>query len=374
MTWTVQTALTSIEVALRDAILDGLGKTATVATLTALRALPSAGMGDGRRVFVTAAALRYRFSRYSTAADNGSTVIKPADNPTAGRWLATASTSASGYLKAVELYEGDRTPEALLIRLQGAKPGVVIVYDSDEFSTPSTVAGSVYKNTYNFTILCISSNLRSEHQTAIGSAIATEAAADPGVNAITGDLISLLAGHRLGLADGVMWTEIVGRSREATVEADRLMVYGVRIRVYASVHIVESDDGLVDLGSLSVQRQLAAGIYDASNYVSTTAILATGSSGSLTVPVASGKVNGTAVTSAATSRTFTASRLTYRDLSSAGVWSFVEVAPGHEPAAVASTKLRVAVTETDSGGLVLSDVILAPSLVDFGDPDILDVT
>ena len=94
MSFTIQTALTSIETALRDTILDGLGHCLTVATLAALRALPSAGMRDGKRAFVTAATLRYRFSRYSTATDNGTTIIKPTDSPATGRWLATTSASA----------------------------------------------------------------------------------------------------------------------------------------------------------------------------------------------------------------------------------------------------------------------------------------
>jgi len=259
MTWTIETALTSIETALRDVILDRLGKCITVADLTALRALASAAAKDGQPAFVTSATLRYRFSRFSTAADNGTTVIKPTDNPTAGRWLATTSTSSAGYLRAVELYEGEVTPEALLVRLQGAKPGVVIVYDRDSFSKPSTIPGALYKNDYDFDIYCLSSNLRPQHQASIGSAISSEAAADPGVNAITGAVLKLLAGNDLGLSPGVKWTEILERKRQVTGNgptlADRLMVYGIRIRVYASVHLIDDED-TTDLESLSVQREI----------------------------------------------------------------------------------------------------------------------
>ena len=378
MTWTIQTALTSIEVALRDAILDKLGKCITVADLTALRALASGARKDGERAYVTSAVLRYKFARFSQATDNGSTIIKPTDNPTAGRWLATSSTSSTGYLKAVELYEGEVNPEALLVRLNGVKPGVVITYDGDTFTNPSTIAGSIYRNDYDFDLYVISSNLRPQHQSVTGSAIASEAAADPGENAITGDVLALLAGNDLGLSPGVKWCEIVSRKREITSNAatlsDRLMIYALRIRVYASVHIIEDDSATIDLGSLSVQRELAAGTYDEDNYVSTNLVLAVGASGSLTVPVTTGVVNGTAVTSAATSHTFTASMLTYRDLSSAGVWSFVECVPGHQPTDVASGKLRVAVTETNSGGAIVSDIVLAPWLVTYGSPDILDAT
>ncbi len=377
MSFTIENALTSIELGLRNTIADKLAKCPTVATLTALRALPSNVQKDGARVFVTAATLRYRFDRYATTADNGTTIIKPADSPAAGRWLVTASTDANGYLKAVELYEGEVTPEALLTRLQGAKPGAVIVYDRDAFTNPSTIAGALYRNDYDFDIYCISSNLRPQHQASVGSAIAAEAAADPGINAITGAVLHLLAGNDLGLSPGVRWTEILERSREVTSNgatlADRLMIYKVKIRVYASVHNIEDED-TTDLESLSVQRQLAAGVYDADNYASTYLTIAVGASGSITVPVASGVVAGTSVTSAATSHTFTASRLTYRDLSAAGVWTFVECLIGHSPADVGTDLLRVAVTETDASGLVVSDVVLAPTLADFGGPDTIDTT
>ena len=37
-------------------------------------------------------------------------------------------------------------------------------------------------------------------------------------------------------------------------------------------------------------------------------------------------------------------------------------------------QLRVAVTETNSSGAILSDIVLAPWLVTYGSPDILDAT
>lgn len=257
MSFTLANALTSIETGLRDTILDGLGKTTTVADVTALRALASATSKDGRRVYVSGVGYRYRFDRYGTGTDNGTTIVKPLDVPTTGRgrWLRTTSTSAAGYFKAVELYDGATDPTEILTRLRGVKPGAVIVYDRDDFAKPSTIAGALYKNSYDFDILCVSSNLRPEHQAAIGSAVTAEADDDPGVNKITGDLLALLAGNDLGLSPGVMWCEILGRRRDSASLADRLMVYGVKVRVYASVHNIPAEN-TTDLESLSVQRGL----------------------------------------------------------------------------------------------------------------------
>lgn len=262
MSLSMHTALTTIEEALRDTIADGLGKCRTAATLTDLRAYPTAAIKHGARAYCTAAAYRYAFDRFETHADNGTTYIRPADFQSNGVWVRTASTSGSGYLRGVELYDGDFSPSALLVRLNGVKPGVVIVYDGDEWTRPSTIAGSVYKNNYDFSVWCVSSNLRYEPRAATPSPIATESAADPGVNKITGDVAALLAGNQIGLGPGVQWVEILSRKREATNLADRLMVYGLRIRVYASIHNVEPDDEPIDLTSLSVQRRLAPDLSD----------------------------------------------------------------------------------------------------------------
>ena len=382
MTWTIHTALTLIETGLRDTIQDGdgykvgLGKCITVATLAALRAIPFAGVKDGKRAFVTAAGYRYRFDRYSTASDDGSTVIKPNDAGSTGRWLVTVSTSGTGYLKAVELYEGDVNPEALLARLSGVKPGCVIVYDRDDFTFPSVIAGAAYTNNYEFDVLCISSNLRPEHQVAIGSAIASEAADDPGVNKITSDLAYLLAGNQLGLSPGVKWVEILERKRVSTSNAqqlsDRLMIYGLRIRVYASVELPEEDGLTIALNSLSVQRELASRTWDASNYVTgVPLIVGLPSSGNQAIPATTAKVGGTAVTTTSFGNTFNASLLTYRDLDSAGNFYFIEVPLGAIPPAPLSGRLRVAVTETDASANVLADSLLCASIGNYGAPDIL---
>ena len=251
MPLTLTNALTTLELGLQAAIVDALGRPFVLASIAALRANPSRTVRHLQPVWTTGEGKRWRFDRFSTAADDGVTVIAPTDGGH-GRYLLASSQTAGGYLRAVELYDGNADPATLLERLNGQKPGVVIVYDGDEWTAPGMIAGSVYRNDYTFDVWCLSSNLRAQHQAATGSAVDPD---DPGVNRITGDVAHVIAGSTLGDIEGVRWVEIKSRSRQATSLADRLMIYGLRIVVYASVHNVE-DEAPLSLGSLSVQRQL----------------------------------------------------------------------------------------------------------------------
>ncbi|MEK9726056.1 MAG: hypothetical protein VW405_21570, partial [Rhodospirillaceae bacterium] len=73
-----------------------------------------------------------------------------------------------------------------------------------------------------------------------------------------------------------------------------------------------------------------------------------------------------AVSAAAQLVTFTAERDTYRDLSTAGTWTFTAVAAGAPQPALASGRMRVAVTRTDSSG-VLGDMALCSFSIPYGD-------
>jgi hypothetical protein len=111
-----------------------------------------------------------------------------------------------------------------------------------------------------------------------------------------------------------------------------------------------------------------AATWDKNNYISRGGGLDEGAGSGLsrTVDETIAKVAGTAVSVAATPVTFSASSDTYRDLSTAGTWTFTTVAAGAPQPALASGRMRVAVTRTDSSG-VLGDMALCSFSIPYGD-------
>ena len=251
------TALTQIEVALRGVLRDALAKPLAVANQAAIKALASNARRHGEQFYATAEAVRWEFDRFSTATAPAA-VLVPDDAPTAGRYLLRAGAGSTGYCRAVDLFEGQSTAEAILERFGGSKPAIVIVYDGAPNNPISTTPGALYDYRPVFLLWLLSSNLRGQHQTAIGSAVAAEATDDPGVNRMLGDCKALLAGSTLGVLAGVKYVEIGDERRVFTSLADRTMIYQLRVEVRATCHNPDTD--LVtpdDPGGFYVQRQLA---------------------------------------------------------------------------------------------------------------------
>ena len=253
-----ETALTEIELALRNTIASRYAVTLTKADNAALSALRSIDRTQYEQAIVGGTTL-WRFDRYSTAAAS-STVIVPDDAPAAGRWLKVGARSWTGYLQAVELYEGQPTVEQLLARYGARKPSVVIVWDTAENKSRSLVPGAFYDYKPEFQLWALCTNMRGEQQASIGSAISAEAALESSANRIIGDLKRLLAGNDLAL-DGVQWVELGRESRVFTSQEDRVIIYQLRVVVLANVHNYEAEPDdvpfpLDDPGGFQVQRQL----------------------------------------------------------------------------------------------------------------------
>lgn len=369
----ITTCNTQVEEALQTTILLALGKRLTVATNTALKALASNARAEDELAYNTAAGYVYRFNRYATTADNATTVLTPTDAPTVGRWLRTASTSSSGYVNEVALYEGVPEESRILETLTGRVPSVLIVWVGDDYEPRSQIPGALYRARMSYQIWCCSRNLRPERQGRTGSQISAESTLDPGVNKILGDLRSALAGDDLD-QDGVDWVEIQSAERIlASKIRERCYIYRLDIEVRATIHNPESDlVTLDDPRSIDVQYQLGdlhgEDEHDPDNY-RVSGITVPVASG-LTQSIASGTayIDGTLVTYAGQSKAFTASKATYRDLSSAGTLTFVEAALDSEEPDVTSGALRIGVTLT-SASAVTDDRILAPSLENLGSPD-----
>lgn len=378
----IRTALTQIEVALATTIENAIGKTITVADLTALRALASNARKHGDLAYVTSAAYRYRFNRYATTADNGTTVIKPTDNPTAGRWERTTSTSATGYLKQVRLWEGERNEEDLLTWLFGNVPSVVIVWEGEEYEPRAGgYPGTLYKYKPEFSVWAVSRNLRLEKQGATGSQIATEATADPGVNRIIGDLRRALAGSSLA-QDGVDWAEIT-RSDRVLSSHERGHVYRLGVKVYATIHNnISPDDDATALTRIDVDFQAANqyGLADdaypddvvtATNYLAVTQL----APGQGQIVGGAATVNGVAVTAATVSTVgLIANQRVDRYLDTSGAWRFAVkdlAEPAEEPQ---SDEVYVGWHTSDASQNLVMDCIVAPFLVTTGVEAEIDLT
>lgn len=217
-----RTGLTTVENALADVITLALGERMTaLANVAALRSLPTRGASGmpsavERAVRYVTGAGCYMFRAASTATDNGTTVIKPTDNPNAGRWLLQSSSIlapdgtaisqlASGYLRGVLLYEGERTGKEWDLRILARRPAVVVQYVGEDKEQKSNLRGALAIKRYRFNIWGVSFSARPNAEGAIGSPVAAEAARDPGVKQILGDLEDLLdglTGAQLGV-DGV---------------------------------------------------------------------------------------------------------------------------------------------------------------------------
>src|SRR4051812_10541087 len=110
----MRTALSTIERALQTQLLLAFalrkgpaGRNTPYADPAALRGVPQANLNDDDVAFVTSKGVTYQFSRTDTRADDGDVVLKPTDGGTAGRWIKTASTVASGYALLVRVHVGE---------------------------------------------------------------------------------------------------------------------------------------------------------------------------------------------------------------------------------------------------------------------------
>lgn len=365
----IRTARTTIERGIVDTLTAAYKiRTASIATPATLRAINSVATPHQTLRYVTSLGYVFRFNRFSTSSDDGTTVLKPDDvlssNP--GRWLNTLSTIQAGYAKDVIVYSGESTVEEISERLFAQRPAFLVVWEGADHNVKSTSPGALYKYLCRFNIWAISSNFRAQDQAQEGSDIASEAtsSSDPGVIAMIGDAKAALAGSNLGVT-GVDYAEITREYRIVSDLSQRIFVDAIGLTVYATLH--NPDTGLVtldDIGTFAVQWQKAAG--NGSNggedYAKTDFSVATGAGFTQTVSAGSAYVGATLVAVTAQSLSFPASSYTYLDLKSDGTWLQSSVAPGQtEPTKLVGT-LRLLIVATDDTG-VTGSVMLGNSLV-----------
>ena len=357
------------------------------ANLTALAAMDVLVLNDGALVYVTSESAVYEWLTFSVSAVSSPTVIAPASPPagkTNGRWHKVVTDwtygaggtnlgqKTTGYLKAVEAYSVDEGPDAAIERVFGKTPSVLVQFTGDAPVSDSGLRGAFYKTTLNFQLLIITANLRGRVNATQGPPVqlTDEASSDPGAYRIIGHLRRLLCGVSgvFGVA-GIERIEIGPTSLAFEDYDQRLYVWTMNVMMKGSFQIEDED---LEDAALRIQPALTenwpAVTWDKNNYISRGGGLdeGVGTGLSRTVDETIAKVAGTAVSVAATPVTFSASSDTYRDLSTAGTWTFTAVAVGAPQPALASGRMRVAVTRTDASN-VLGDMALCSFSIPYGD-------
>lgn len=357
------------------------------ADLTALAAMDVLVLNDGALVYVTSEGAVYEWLTFSVSAVSSPTVIAPASPPagkTNGRWHKVVTDwtygaggtnlgqKTTGYLKAVEAYSVDEGPDAAIERVFGKTPSVLVQFTGDAPVSDSGLRGAFYKTTLNFQLLIITANLRGRVNATQGPPVqlTDEASSDPGAYRIIGHLRRLLCGVSgiFGVA-GIERIEIGPTSLAFEDYDQRLYVWTMNVMMKGSFQIEDEDleDALLRIQPALTENWPAV-TWDKNNYISRGGGLdeGVGTGLSRTVDETIAKVAGTAVSVAATPVTFSASSDTYRDLSTAGTWTFTAVAVGAPQPALASGRMRVAVTRTDASN-VLGDMALCSFSIPYGD-------
>lgn len=369
------------------------------ATPAALRIRPSLEEGsptftDLDLVYVTSLERRFYWWQASTAADNGTTVLAPADAGTTGRWLLVTSTLSfdgvplaeieTGLLQHVVLYNGDFSFEDLKEKIYGLAPCVAIHFDGEVHKAISQVPGALYDYRVRFEVWSVARDYRDRFEAALGSPLAAELAdGDVGAMRIHGKVKKFLAGSDLGLGgtsetnmSGISHTEILGGRLDYSDLKERVFVMALEIEVRGSLANPDADSergAVTRIDAQRMQSSLAPGeVLDLETCVTGGLGVPVGLGFAKTVAAGTATIGGVDVVVSAAAKTFTASTNTYRDLAPDGTWTFVEVADGQEIPDPAAGSLRVGMTVTDAAG-VIWDAYVASTYIPSETPDQIDL-
>lgn len=368
MALSLATALIDIDRALWNTIRRNLQTCQTAATIAALRALTTQGASGsdktaGQLVYVTAAGVRYEWSKTSTAADDGAGIIKPTDvtgsNP--GRWLATTATATSGNVVRVVFWNGETHAKEWKERIVAERPAIGIVWESSSNNPRSTIPGAIFDYETRWSIWCIDENFRLDYEALLGSDWSFDSA-HPGAMRLLGDVKKLLADEnkkdaRIGLGTGdVKIIQVGDEDVEDADSAERVMILRLGITVIASVENPDAASEHVTVSDVRVQPDFGHDnqqtAFDRDNYVISgfrvfpqMGFTATPAAGSIVI-------GGVTVAVTPALHTFGSHAETYMDIAATGAITYVAVEAGSdEPAQTAST-IRVARIVTDGSGIV----------------------
>lgn len=336
---------------------------------------------DRALVYVAAEDRVYRWDRYSTLPDDGLEVIAPtpATTPDAGRWLRVTSSvffgpnsnlplqsRRQGYCKTVLLYRGDESDEQMQEAIYGQKPAMLLEWLSDDPQPWSLFAGALYKDAHQFNLFIVSECLRGTPAGPWGSALAAEAATDPGINEMVGQVRKVLAGVPLGIRN-LEHVEIGPARKVEERLAERLFIYSISFFVRTNFYIPDED---LEPLALQASPRLAdqgpaEADFDPLNYVAQGYLVPPGPGLSRTYGVGIAFIGGAAVSSTPPPVTFAASSDIYRDLKPDGTLTYLTVARGAPPPPVPAGALRIGRTRT-GGTAIESDQWLCSSSLALG--------
>lgn len=333
---------------------------------------------DRALVYVVSEDRVYRWDRYSTQADDGLEVIAPvpAISPDAGRWVRVSSSvffgpnsnlplqsRRQGYCKTVLLYLGDESDEQMEEAIYGQKPALLLEWLNDEPKPWSLYAGALYKDSHQLNLFIVSECLRGTPSGPWGSPLPAEAASDPGIDEMIGQIRKVLAGVPLGIKN-LEHVEIGPARKVEERLAERLFIYSLAFTVRTNFYIPDED--LVPMGLQVTPRLADQGpaepSFDRLNYVAQGYLVPPGPGLSRTFPTGIAFIGGVSLSSTPAAVTFAPSSDTYRDLKADGTFTYTAVAVGADPPEQPPGSLRVGRTRTGPADIEADDWLCSSSL------------
>lgn len=352
-----------------------------VATLAALRTTYQRP-APGALVYVTAENRCYRWSRESSAADDGLQVIAPTPAPVCGRWLRCEHGGTygpnwrrplhsvqQGFCTAVEIYQGPLDADSIIGHVEGRKPSICVKWLGDTPAPKSLNRGALYRVRHEFMLIVTSECLRDPPAGVMGSGLSSEYAKDPGLYAMLDEICYVLAGLKLGQLNEI-FVEFGRRDVLFELLDERLFIGTVQVFVEVGFDVPDEDlDPLaIELQPTRADSGMEPGPdFDEQNYVTRGYDVPPGPGLTRTPGPGIATVGGVVVSSTPAARTFTAQADTYRDLLPDGTLQYSEVPIGDPPPAVPAGALRIARTRTDATSIV-DDRWLCGSSVLWGPP------
>ncbi len=230
-----------------------------VANLAALQAAPTTVVKDFDLRYVQSEGRCYRFDLLNPSSPDGFSVIQPQDRSSIGRWLRVTAPVTKGpnhnaplyalhdpkeaYCKQVVLHMADNaSSEEALLRVFGQTPSILLEWVGDEPLPRSHVPGALYHDVLEFQVIVVSECLRRGPWAQWGSPLPEEAQADPGMNAMIGQVRHLLAGAELHIP-GIESVEI-GRASKFFEDLDQ-RIFAASIQVFVRTNWAIPDEDLV---------------------------------------------------------------------------------------------------------------------------------